>query len=369
MRKKIELIVGARPNFMKSAPLMKELARHPDIFETQLIHTGQHYNHELSQLFFDQLKMPQPDMYLGVGSGSHAEQTAKIMVSLEKILVEQKPDLIVVFGDVNSTLAAAVVASKLWIKIAHVEAGLRSFDNSMPEEINRIVTDRLSDYLFVTEKSGITNLKNEGAADDKLFFTGNIMIDSLIGNFEIAKESKILNELSLKPQEYAALTLHRPANVDNKDTLKNILNILTEIGKDIPIVFPCHPRTQKNLEKFGLLNNINKDAIKIIGPIGYLDFLKLQGESKFVLTDSGGIQEETTYMGIPCITLRENTERPVTIETGSNTLTGIDKAKILDAVNQIIGGKYKTGSVPKLWDGQTAMRITDILLEKLCSDF
>jgi len=361
MRKKIALIVGARPNFMKSAPLMDELARHPDIFETQLIHTGQHYNHELSQLFFDQLKMPQPDMYLSVGSGSHAEQTAKIMVSLEKILIEQKPDLIVVFGDVNSTLAAAVVASKLWIKIAHVEAGLRSFDNTMPEEINRIVTDRLSDYLFVTEKSGITNLKNEGAADDKIFFTGNIMIDSLINNFEVAKESNILNELSLKPQEYAALTLHRPTNVDNKDTLKQILNILAEIGKNIPIVFPCHPRTQKNIEKFSLSKNINKNAIKIIEPIGYLDFLKLQSESKFVLTDSGGIQEETTYLRIPCITLRENTERPITVDVGTNTITNIDPDKILQTVSQINDGNYKSGNIPELWDGKTAKRVVDVL--------
>ena len=219
----------------------------------------------------------------------------------------------------------------------------------MPEEINRIVTDRLFDYPFVTEKSGITNLKNEGVADNKIFFTGNIMIDSLIGNFEIAKESKILDELSLKPQEYAALTLHRPANVDNKDTLKQILNVLTEIGKGIPIVFPCHPRTQKNLEKFGLLNSINKNAITIIEPIGYPDFLKLQSESKFVLTDSGGIQEETTYMGIPCITLREDTERPVTVEIGTNTITGIDPDKILQTVGQINNGNYKSGSIPELW--------------------
>ena len=361
----IHLVAGARPNFIKSAPLLRQLQLHPERFETLLVHTGQHYNYELSQLFFEQLKMRKPDIYLDVGSGSHAFQTAQIMIKVEELLIEQKPDLVIVFGDVNSTMAAAIVAAKLCIDIAHVEAGLRSFDNTMPEEINRIITDRLSQYLFVTEESGIRNLQNEGTADSRIFFAGNIMIDSLIDNFKLAGKSTILNELSLKPREYAALTLHRPANVDDEATLKKIFAILAKIGKSISIVFPCHPRTHKRLKEFGLLNNINKDSLKIIEPIGYLDFLKLQSESKFVLTDSGGIQEETTYMRIPCITLRENTERPVTVEAGSNTLTGIDKAKILDAVNQIISGNYKAGSVPELWDGQAAKRIVDVLLENL----
>lgn len=367
MPKKIILVVGARPNFMKSAPLMKELLKYPDKFETLLIHTGQHYDHGLSQLFFDQLKIAKPDIYLGVGSGSHAEQTAKIMVGLERVLVEQKPDLVVVFGDVNSTIAAAIVAAKLCICLAHVEAGLRSFDNTMPEEINRIVTDRLSNYLFVTENSGMINLKTEGIAEDKIFFVGNIMIDSLTNNLEASKKSNILKKLALKPREFAAMTIHRPANVDNKDTLAKLLNVIAEIGKNIPIVFPCHPRTKKNLEKFSLLNNINKDAVKIIEPIGYLDFLKLQSESKFVLTDSGGIQEETTFMKIPCITIRENTERPVTVEVGTNIVTGIDPEKILETVDQIINGKYKNGNIPELWDGKTAQRIVDILIKMSCN--
>lgn len=303
---KITLIVGARPNFMKSAPLLKQFQLHPEKFETSLVHTGQHYDYELSQLFFEQLKMRKPDIYLDVGSGSQAFQTARIMIKVEELLIEQKPDLVIVFGDVNSTMAAAIVAAKLCIDIAHVEAGLRSFDNTMPEEINRIITDRLSQYLFVTEESGIRNLQNEGMADSRIFFAGNIMIDSLINNIEEARKSNILKELSLKPKEYATLTLHRPVNVDDEVTLKKIFAILAEIGKRISIVFPCHPRTQNKLKEFGLLNNINKDALKIIEPIGYLDFLKLQSESKFVLTDSGGIQEETTYLRIPCVTLREN---------------------------------------------------------------
>jgi UDP-N-acetylglucosamine 2-epimerase (non-hydrolysing) len=365
MVKKIALVVGARPNFMKSAPLLRQLQKFPELFEAQLIHTGQHYDYELSQLFFEQLKMKEPDIFLGVGSSSHANQTAQIMIKIEELFIENRPDLVVVFGDVNSTMASAIVASKLCIDMAHVEAGLRSFDNTMPEEINRIVTDRLSEYLFVSEDSGLNNLKNEGVSDDKVFLTGNIMIDSLISNFEKAKSSEILNQLSLKPREYATLTMHRPANVDNESTLGQFMDILISIGRKITVVFPCHPRTRNKLEEFELLNSVDKNAVKIIEPIGYLDFLKLQSESKFVLTDSGGIQEETTYMKIPCITLRENTERPATIEIGSNTLTGLDSAKINDAIDQIMDGSYKTGNIPKFWDGETSNRIVDILIERL----
>ncbi len=365
MTKKIIIIVGARPNFIKSAPLLKQLQLHPDKFETMLVHTGQHYDYKLSRVFFEQLKMRKPDVYLGVGSGSHAAQTARIMMKTEELMIKNKPDLVIVMGDVNSTMAAAIVAAKLCVEVAHIEAGLRSFDNTMPEEINRVVTDRLSRYLFVTEESGIRNLKNEGAADSGIFFTGNIMIDSLINNFEEAGKSEILDELSLKPEEYATLTLHRPSNVDDEVTLKKICTILAEISESIPIVFPCHPRTHGKLREFGLFDNINKDALKITEPIGYLDFLRLQSQSKFALTDSGGIQEETTYMNIPCLTLRENTERPVTVETGSNTLTGIDKIKIFDSVDRIMAGKYKTGKIPELWDGETAKRIVDILIKKL----
>jgi len=267
MIKKLALIVGARPNFMKSAPLLNRLKSHSDKFETSLIHTGQHYDYELSQLFFEQLKMRQPDIYLGIGSGSHAYQTAQIMMRLEELLIEKRPDLVVVFGDVNSTMAAAIVAAKLCIDVAHVEAGLRSFDNSMPEEINRIVTDRLSKYLFVTEESGKRNLLHEGMPKENIYFVGNIMIDSLIGSLSLADESDILDRLGLKSGGYAAMTLHRPANVDDKKVLNNLLGILEKIGKKTPVVFPCHPRTMKNLREFGFLEKYSGSISLIISSI------------------------------------------------------------------------------------------------------
>lgn len=364
-KRKILLVVGARPNFMKSAPLMRELQKNSDRFDTILIHTGQHYDHKLSQLFFDELRMPKPNIYLGVGSGSHAEQTARIMVGLESELLELRPDLVVVFGDVNSTLAAAVVAAKLCVKLAHVEAGLRSFDNTMPEEINRIVTDRLSEYLFVSEESGLVNLEKEGVPLEKVFFTGNIMIDSLVSNLEVARESDILDRLSLRPREYIAMTMHRPANVDSRDVLRGIMVAIEEIGKRMPVVFPCHPRTRERIEEFSLLSQNDSAGLKVVEPLGYLDFLKLQSEAYLVLTDSGGIQEETTYLGIPCITMRENTERPATVDVGSNTICGTDPKRITEAALQAIDGTIKKGGVPKLWDGKTAIRIVDILMEKL----
>ncbi len=365
MPEKIILVVGARPNFIKSAPLMKKLQEYPQRFNTLLIHTGQHYDLKLSKLFFDQLKMPEPDMNLGVGSGSHAVQTAEVMIRLEKVLLEQKPALVVVFGDVNSTLAASMVAAKLCIKLAHVEAGLRSFDHTMPEEINRVVTDRLSDYLFVTEKSGLVNLRNEGVPQNRIFFTGNIMIDSLKNNLDLAQKSDILKILSLNSKGYATLTLHRPSNVDDKSVFEKLLGTLANIGSRIPIVFPCHPRSRNKMSQFGLLDGPNNKGLIVIEPLGYLDFLKLQSESKFVLTDSGGVQEETTFLKIPCITLRENTERPVTVEIGSNVLAGTNEEKILDAVEQILDHRFKTGQVPELWDGKTSERIVDILLQEL----
>jgi len=361
MPKKIVLIVGARPNFMKAAPLMRVLSDNPDAFNPILVHTGQHYDHALSELFFKQLRMPEPDLYLGVGSGSHAEQTAKIMVGVEKFLNDEKPDLVVVFGDVNSTLAAAIVTAKLCIKLAHVEAGLRSFDNKMPEEINRIVTDRLSDYLFVSENSGLTNLKNESVPETKIFHTGNIMIDSLVANLEVASHSNILDRLSLESNSYITMTMHRPANVDSEDTLKELFKSITEISKEIPIVFPCHPRTKKRLEDFGIIDNNDLHSFKIIEPLGYLDFLKLQSNSKCVLTDSGGVQEETTYLQIPCITMRDNTERPSTVEIGSNLVVGTDPKVIQETTLSSINGNGKVGSIPKLWDGHTAERIVDFL--------
>ncbi len=362
--KKIDLVVGARPNFMKAAPLMDALAKRPEIFKPRLIHTGQHYDYDLSRLFFEQLKMKEPDIYLGVGSGTQAQQTARIMIELEKVLLESKPDLVVVFGDVNSTMAAAIVAAKLWIRVAHVEAGLRSFDNTMPEEINRIVTDRLSDLLFVTEKSGLENLKKEGVPAERVFFTGNIMIDSLVKNLEIARRSPIVENLGLAKDDYVALTLHRPSNVDDPVVLKKIIEILTRIGRKIPIVFPCHPRTQKRMEEFGLRSAIDDKAIKIIDPLGYIDFLRLQADAKFVLTDSGGVQEETTFLKIPCITLRRTTERPITCEIGSNFLVGDDYDLLMKTADDIMSGKIKEGKIPDLWDGKTAERIVDILAQK-----
>lgn len=344
---------------------MKELQREPRAFDTVLIHTGQHYDHNLSQLFFEQLGMPQPDSYLGVGSGSHAHQTARIMVELEKELIQLDPDLVIVFGDVNSTLAASLVCAKLCVRLGHVEAGLRSFDNTMPEEINRIVTDRLSDYLFVTENAGLVNLRNEGIADHRVFFTGNIMIDSLVNHLKAAREVGVLGRYSLEPQGYAVLTMHRPSNVDDPDVLGRLMKCTAEISERIPVVFPCHPRTSKRLEQFGLLETCQRENFRILEPLGYLDFLKLQAEARMVLTDSGGIQEETTYLGIPCITIRSTTELLATVEEGTNTLCGSDPDKILAVVNDILEGNSRRGRIPDLWDGATAGRIVDVLRDKM----
>ncbi len=366
MSLKISLVVGARPNFMKAAPLMAELKKYPALFAPQLIHSGQHYDEKLSRLFFDELKMPQPDTYLGVGSASHAVQTSRIMTALEEVWLKNPCDLVVVFGDVNSTMAASIVAAKLCIKIAHVEAGLRSFDNTMPEEINRIVTDRLSDYLFISEPSGIVNLKSEGVPEEKLKFVGNIMIDTLVAHLEVARKSGILEQFGLKPQNYIAMTMHRPANVDNPELLGTLIEIFNEIGRECPIIFPCHPRTQKNMAAFGLIDKIDKKALRLTEPLGYLDFLKLQSEARLVMTDSGGIQEETTYLNIPCITMRENTERPVTVEVGSNIITGVDPHIIRDAAFKSLRGETKKGRVPDLWDGHTAERIVDYLRKNVC---
>ena len=365
MPKRLAVVVGARPNFMKAAPLMEELLKHPDQLQPHLIHTGQHYDHKLSQLFFDELGMPKPDIYLGIGSASHAVQTARIMIEIEQVLLDRKPEMVIVFGDVNSTMAAGVVAAKLHIPTAHVEAGLRSYDNKMPEEINRIVTDRIAQFLFVSEQSGLDNLRKEGTDEGKVFYTGNIMIDSLVRNLSIAEKSGILESLQLEPRSYVAMTLHRPATVDNREVLVPLLETLNEIGEKIPIILPCHPRTTKMIEQFGLSIAINSEAVRIIEPLGYLDFLKLQSNAHFVLTDSGGIQEETTYLGIPCITLRDNTERPVTVTEGTNVITGTDPDKVRNEAEKILDGNGKKGVIPEYWDGNTAERITSILLEKL----
>lgn len=363
--KRILNIVGARPNFMKIAPIHR-LMLNSEKFQPRLVHTGQHYDAAMSKIFFDELGLPEPDAYLGVGSGSHAYQTAEVMKALEKIMFEEKPDLVLVVGDVNSTLAASIVAAKLCIPIAHVEAGLRSGDRTMPEEINRILTDSIADFLFITEKSGVENLKREGIPDEKIFLVGNVMIDSLCMHLKKADASIILEQLSVGERGYSLVTIHRPANVDNPENLQKILTAFNEIQKSIKIIFPIHPRTRKMIHTFGFQNQVDQmQNLKLIDPVGYFDFIKLMEKSLFVLTDSGGIQEETTYLKIPCLTLRENTERPITIEVGSNMLVGMNPEIIIQQSQQIIAGKWKDSQIPGLWDGHTAERIIQILTEKL----
>lgn len=351
---KIISVVGTRPNFVKIASFIKETSKYKDI-QNILVHTGQHYDEKMSNSFFRDLSIPQPDINLGIGSGSHAEQTAKIMVEFEKVLLKESPDLVVVVGDVNSTLACALTASKLNIKVAHIEAGLRSFDRSMPEEINRILVDQISDYLFITERDAEKNLLNENINPNKIFFVGNLMIDTLLMHKEKASNLKPIIK-----ENYVVLTLHRPSNVDSKESLKNILEIISEIQSKIKILWPIHPRTKQKIESF----NFNIKGMKnltIVEPLGYLEFMNAVINSKFVLTDSGGIQEETTVLNIPCITLRENTERPITIEKGTNYLTGINKDVILNTVNEILKGNKKKYQGIELWDGKAASRIVSIL--------
>ena len=356
------LVVGARPNFMKIAPIHAELAKRG--IEQILLHTGQHYDENMSKVFFDDLGMPQPDIYLGIGSGSHATQTAKVMVEFEKVCKENNPSMVVVVGDVNSTVACSMVCAKEWIPCAHVEAGLRSFDREMPEEINRLVTDAIADYLLTPSPDGDENLRNEGVAEDRIKRVGNVMIDSLFNNLERAKASTIHSDLGIEKGNYGVLTLHRPSNVDDKDAFIGILDALEQIGERIPLVFPLHPRTKNRAEQFGLTQRLESiPNIVLTGPAGYLDFVALMAESKIVLTDSGGLQEETTALGIPCLTLRENTERPVTVTEGTNTIVGNDTQVILDAANVVLDNGGKAGRIPELWDGKTAQRIADIIEE------
>ncbi len=358
-------IVGARPNFMKIAPIHR-LMQASDRFRATLVHTGQHYDEKMSQIFFHDLKLPQPDIYLGCGSGSHAQQTGAIMIALERIMLELQPQLVLVVGDVNSTLAAALVASKLHVRIAHVEAGLRSFDRSMPEEINRLVTDSLADFLFVTEESGRRNLLSEGVHPDKIFFVGNVMIDSLKSHLAQAQQSTILDQLQLNHHPFALLTLHRPSNVDDQHTFDRILLALEQIASRVPIIFPIHPRARKMLTQFRFDHRIERAKnIRLIEPLGYLDFLQLMKNASLVLTDSGGIQEETTVLGIPCLTLRRNTERPVTVELGTNVLMGMDTDRIVAESFKILDGHSRPGQIPPLWDGQAAQRIVAILEQGL----
>ena len=358
---KIINVVGARPNFMKIAPIQRLMMANEN-FTPILLHTGQHYDKRMSKLFFEDLEMPQPDIYLGIGSGSHAEQTAKVMIEFEGICQREKPDLVLVVGDVNSTAACSIVAKKLHIDVAHVEAGLRSNDREMPEEINRLVTDAISDLLFTTEKSGTENLHREGQAPEKIHFVGNVMIDSLVNNLEKSKNSDILSRLKLEKENYILITLHRPSNVDDKETLFKLINLFADIEKDIPLVFPIHPRTTKMIEMHGLNDKISAmKNLHLLEPQGYLDFLQLMRNAKATLTDSGGIQEETTYLGIPCITMRENTERPSTADMGTNIVAGRNVDYIRKLIGKIIDNDWKEARVPPLWDGKTAERILEVL--------
>ncbi len=358
---KILCVCGARPNFIKIASIMRSL-RTANGVDARLVHTGQHYDERMSRLFFDELAIPKPDVDLEVGSGTHASQTAEIMRRFEPVCVEHRPDWVVVVGDVNSTVACALVACKLGVKVAHVEAGLRSFDRTMPEEINRVVTDSISDRLYVTEPSGVENLKNEGIADELVHFTGNVMIDTLLRCRAKADASQVHAQLGIKPKNYAAVTLHRPSNVDNPQAFTAILDAFERIAEDMPVVFPMHPRSRANLVAMGLEGRAAPiDGLKLIEPLGYLDFLKLTADAAVVLTDSGGIQEETTILNVPCLTLRDNTERPVTLTQGTNRLTGNRTEAILTAYHEVRDRPSTRKEAPQLWDGRAAERIVENL--------
>lgn len=363
---KIVSTVGTRPNFIKIAALVGEIKKHKEINHI-LIHTGQHYDDKMSDLFFNQLGIPKPNINLGIGSNTSENIIKELKIRLKNELKKHNPDLVIVVGDVNSTLAGAEAAHELGIKVAHVEAGLRSFDPAMPEEINRIKTDRISDFLFTTEKSGNINLLNERISKEKIFFVGNVMIDSLLHHKKKSANSKILEKLGLKRNNYCVLTLHRPSNVDAEEGLKKIFSMLEPIQEKIKMIFPIHPRTRKNIESYNLKDNLERmKNIVVTEPLGYLDFLWLTSNSKLVLTDSGGIQEETTVLGIPCITLRENTERPVTVEQGTNLLVSTNKGKVTKKASAIINNKINLkGRIPELWDGKAAERIVKVLMNKL----
>jgi len=364
---KIICVVGARPNFMKIAPIMAQLNKPDCKFEPYLVHTGQHYDAEMKHSFFDQLGIPEPDVDLGVGSGSHAVQTAEVMKRFEPVLDEQQPAAILVVGDVNSTIACALVAVKKEIPVIHVEAGLRSYDRKMPEEINRVLTDQISDLLFTTERHARDNLAREGIALDGVHFVGNVMIDTLLNHVKravpiTATLAAVKNkETFLSAPGFALLTMHRPSNVDNRETLARLLTVMRETSEQVPVIFPVHPRTASRIEQFALADILDTPSICRLGPLGYLELLGLMSKARLVLTDSGGIQEETTALGVPCVTLRENTERPITVTEGTNIIVGTDVDKIRAAVAEIINNGGKAGRVPEFWDGHAAERIVAVL--------
>lgn len=357
---KILNIVGARPNFMKIAPIMRAMADDAR-FEPVLVHTGQHYDENLSRVFFDELGIPQPDLNLGVGSGSREEQIAKVCEAFAPVLDDQQPTAVLVVGDVNSTIACASVAREKKCPVVHVEAGLRSFDHTMPEEVNRIATDKISDFLFVTEESGMVNLQRENVPGER-FLIGNVMIDTLIHNLERARRSEVLKSLRLASGEYMVATFHRPANVDSVQALQRLLDLLRGVCRQLPLVLPLHPRTRASMQHHGLLDDLQTiERLRVVEPLGYLDFLALVSHSMGVVTDSGGIQEETTYLQVPCLTMRTSTERPVTIDVGSNELIGEDLDRLFDAIAEVRAGTFKRGAIPPLWDGHTAERIVQQL--------
>ncbi len=358
-------VCGARPNFMKIAPVMRAFEEHGG-FETLLVHTGQHYDEKMSELFFGELGIPRPDINLEVGSGTHAVQTAEIMKRFEPVVLDFEPDYVLVVGDVNSTIACGIVAVKLGVKLIHVEAGLRSFDRTMPEEINRLLTDQISDLLFVTEQSGIDNLKNEGINSDKVHFVGNVMIDTLMANRQKAGDSDVLERLGLSVKGYAAVTLHRPSNVDDTNKLGEIIAAFEEITKELALVFPIHPRTRNNIKGTDIERRmLEMKNLILLDPVGYLDFLCLMSNAALMITDSGGIQEETTILGVPCMTLRENTERPVTITEGANRLVRITSEDIVRNYREIMNNLDSVSvKTPKFWDGKAAERIVRIIVEQ-----
>lgn len=359
--KKVLHVVGARPNYMKTAPIMAQMARYPADFDQVLVHTGQHYDYNMSKVFFEDLGMPPPNDFLNVGSGSHAEQTARAMLAFEPVLRQHRPDWVMVVGDVNSTLACALVCAKLGVPVAHVEAGLRSRDWTMPEEVNRILTDQMADLLFTPSRDGDANLLAEGIAPDRIRFVGNVMIDTLVRMLPKSQGRGLLRGLDLKGRRYIVVTLHRPSNVDDPAVLREVIQALYEVSHYWPVVFPVHPRSRQRIDQLCL--STNGAAVRWLEPLGYLDFLSLVRSAGLVITDSGGLQEETTYLGIPCLTVRPNTERPITVEIGTNRLVASQREALVAAVEAVVHGDVKPGRIPEGWDGKAAERIVDVMRE------